>query len=645
MSGEPCSREKSWRPRGERTCLLNEIMPKKFFSVFLVGALLLGSLTASEQTRKSASSGSGRAAAWTGVVMYTRTQTQSDNKTVERVSGRGKDTRNWEMKFDYKAMVGVIEDPERNGLSAGKASITHSFTSKDTNVAVEKNSCDRGKTWQEMTGTFVSETTISGQGKEDANVHVGVNSDGTYSVSVGIPQIKGTVAGSQSSTFSGQCTPKEAKRRTMPPSPTTIQGQSLTSDGTHRVDPNDPYRLAGSYSLTLPGGVVETITWNLQKNATELRIIDLEFEDMKYPNWDDWQPISEQTGTVDGNWVKIKATVFNGSGETKTGEVYLKETYKGDKWDGARPDVPLKDQTFTVTLDAGEQRELEMLWDSSGYAWFDDGRPRLVQRIKAEAWENYRKVDEMTKNLKVRPKPIVLVPGIWSNRNHFEIYQNLFTTTHSYGWKAMAVVDTSSHGRIAGEGTTKPSTANRTVYALADNLTTYVHEVRGSLNAWHIDMLAHSTGGLVARLYVHKQMEILPDNHPVIKHLMLMGTPNNGVPCADSMGYNDAFRDSMQTAKELMPDEIALFNKYVTQRKGTKFSALVGNSVPILCTTPQWNDGFVSVESAKYGIEDVTFTSAMHPNMVSTENFNGYVRAHVVVGPRGTYPHATAAQK
>ena len=35
-----------------------------------------------------------------------------------------------------------------------------------------------------------------------------------------------------------------------------------------------------------------------------------------------------------------------------------------------------------------------MVWDSSGYAWFDDGRPRLVQRIKAELEENGKKIDE-----------------------------------------------------------------------------------------------------------------------------------------------------------------------------------------------------------------------------------------------------------
>lgn len=87
-----------------------------------------------------------------------------------------------------------------------------------------------------------------------------------------------------------------------------------------------------------------------------------------------------------------------------------------------------------------------------------------------------------------------------------------------------------------------------------------------------------------------------------------------------------------------MPADIALFNQCVTHRKGTKLSALVGNSIPILCATPEWNDGFVSVESAKFGIADFAMTKAQHPDMVSTKTFGDFVKPHLVTGPRGTYP-------
>ena len=617
-----------------------KITPLKFISVFLLSVLLGGAISASAQTaKKSESSGGGGSEAWTGVITYTRTQTQTDSKTIERVSGRGKDTRNWEMHYDYKATVGVMESPEKNGTNIGKASITHTFTTKETSIAVEKNSCDRGKTWQEMTGTFTSETKTSGQGKKDADVNIGINSDGTYSVSVGVPEIDGTVTGSETSAFSGQCTPKQGKNTNLPETPTKIQGTSLTSDGTTRVDPNDPNKLSGSYSLPLPGGVVETITWSLQRHVTPLRIVELKFEDMKYPQWNNWQEISEQKGTVDGNWVKIKATVFNGSGVTKSGEVHFKETYKGDKWDGARPDAALDDQVFPLTLASGESYEVEMIWNSGGYAWYDDGRPRLVQRIKAELWADAKKVDDETKNLKVAPKPLVIIPGIWTGPNDFAAFQNILTTTHSYDWKAAIAGDTSSWGKIGGEnGIAQISSRHSSIYDTADNVTTYVNGIRKELNAWHVDMLGHGTGGLSARLYVHKQMEMVSDGLPVVRHLLLLGTPNNGINCVEVLAGLFTDEENKQIVKDLSPEAMAEFNKYVNQRKGTMFSALVGSMVPIPCGLPDWSDGRVTVESARHGIEDATETKSLHGDLMSTQNFSDYIKPHIAVGPLGTYP-------
>lgn len=228
---------------------------------------------------------------------------------------------------------------------------------------------------------------------------------------------------------------------------TTVDGNSLTSDGTHRINPSDPNRLSGSYSKTWQN-VTETISWNLQKCAAPLRITDLQFEDMRYPNWNDWQEISEQKGTVDGNLVKIKAKVLNASGETKYADVRFKETYKGDKWDGAKPDAPLKDAVVFVRVEANSEETVELLWDSSGYAWFDDGRPRLVQRIKAELEENSKKIDEQTRNLKVAPKPPVLVHGLWSNWQAWEPWQNVLTTAHSYDWKAFPVGEKAEYGKM-----------------------------------------------------------------------------------------------------------------------------------------------------------------------------------------------------
>ena len=259
------------------------------FALILLFTIICGNFSAFAQTKSKPAAATKCSGAWTGSITYSRYQKMTDNKTTPRVSGRGEDKRDWEMIYDYKASVAVVEAPEKNGSNIGKATITHDFSSTEKITAVEKNSCDRGKTWKDMRGESLSKTLTVGRGERvEANVNVGVNMDGTYTVSVGLPQIKGENSGSQSSSFSGQCQPKEGKTFNMPPTPTTIDGNSLTSDGKHRVDPADPNRLSGEYTRTWQN-VTEKISWNLEKCGAPLRITDLRFEDMKFPKWDDWQ--------------------------------------------------------------------------------------------------------------------------------------------------------------------------------------------------------------------------------------------------------------------------------------------------------------------------------------------------------------------
>ena len=582
--------------------------------------------------------------AWTGTITYTRTQTMSDNKTVERVSGRGQDTRNWEMKYDYNAQVRVIESPENNGSSVGKGKIAHDMTSTEKNTAVERNSCDRGKTWQDMRGTFTSQSKTSGSADVDANVSVGVNSDGTYSISVGLPQIQGQTAGSQSSTFSGQCTAKEGKTLTMPPTQTNIDGNSLTSDGTNRINPDDPDRLSGSYSKTWQN-VTETITWTLQRCGGALQINDLKFEHMAFPNWDDWVAIQEQTGTTDGNFVKMKAKVLNTSGETKFAEIAFKETYKGDKWDGAKPDYPLKDSMVSVRLEPGEEREVEALWDTSGFAWYDDGRPRLVQRVKAEIWENNKKADELTSNIKIAPKPLVLVHGLRSNWKAWETWQNILTTSHSYDWKAFAVGEKPENGVMNTGGEFLSSAPTNTIAQNAAELKKYIDYAQRHRNAWHVDIVAHSMGGLISRSHINNLMPLqYADGRPQIAHLVMLGTPNMGSPCADVMGAAfDLLGKKVEAIRELRPSVVEQFNRVTTNRKGVKFAVLAGDPLPTMCKTIVWNDGVVPVPSAIWQIEDNARSGNIHTDLTGTADFSTFVKPRLAVGPRGDHNPAAPA--
>ncbi len=153
--------------------------------------------------------------AWTGTVSYRRTQSLSDGKTVDRVSGRGQDRKEFELNYDYKALVAVTEAPGGRG-SIGKATVNQTSSSKETAIARETNSCDQGKSWREMTGTFTTEINTHGTGTDVANVTVGVEEDGTYRVGVAAPRISGRTTSSQSASYSGQCSKKEGKTTTSP---------------------------------------------------------------------------------------------------------------------------------------------------------------------------------------------------------------------------------------------------------------------------------------------------------------------------------------------------------------------------------------------------------------------------------------------
>ena len=628
----------------------NGLFKKLFLIVLCLGVLNGNVPNAAAQTRRASNqqqtssnqpnkAGQKCSGAWTGNVTYTRTQTMTDSKTVKRVSNRGEDKRDWEMRYNYKASVAVLETPERNGSNVGKARIEHKFSSIDKTVAREENSCDRGKTFQVMTGNFLTKTETTGNATNaEANVNVGVNADGTYTVSVGLPQIQGLTTGKETSSFSGQCQPKKGKDLTMPPTTTSVDGNSLTSDGKNRVNPQDPNHLSGSYSKTWQN-VTETISWNLEKCGAPLRITDLQFEDMKYPNWNDWQEIVEQRGTIDGNLVRIRAKVLNASGETKYADVRFKETFKGDKWDGARPDAPLKDDVVSVRVEANSEETVELVWDSSGYAWFDDGRPRLVQRIKAELEENSKKIGEKTENLKVAPKPLVLVHGLWSNWRAWEAWQNILTTSHSYDWKAFPVGEKAEHGKMNTGGAFLSTEPTNSIGENARELEKYVEYAQKDRNAWHVDLVAHSMGGLISRYYISQIMENnAQDGRPRVAHLVMLGTPNMGSPCADVM--NVAFESlgkNVEAVRQLRVDQVANFNTVNKYRKGVKFSALAGNPLPTMCKEVVWNDGVVSVPSAKWTIADTAESKNIHTDLTGTSDFSAFVKPRLAVGPKGNH--------
>jgi len=573
--------------------------------------------------------------AWTGSMTYKRTQTLEETKTVDRVSARGKDTKSIEMKLDYKAQVAVIEDPSRNGGSIGRATVVHKFTSSEKTQAVEKNSCDQGKTWRDMKGTFINSTeTKATEAGVQANVTVGLNMDGTYSVSLSMSPIIGETTGKESSEYSGQCKEKNGNTYNHGPVNANIPGQGLRSDGRHRYDPASPNKISGSYTADVKGGS-ETITWNLRKCGAPLQIVSLAFDDMKFPNWNDWQELNPQTGTTDGNQVRVRVKVLNASGEQRSGELSVKETFTGDKYNGSRPDMPIKDSATYVRLDPGEEREIELLWDTSGYAWFDDGRPRSIQHVKAEIWENNKLVDNLTEIIKFKPKPIVLVHGLRQNWRQFEGWQNVLTTTHSYDWKAFPVGEKPEKGRMfMGDFATENKRPPFSIQQNATALKTYIEYAQTSQNAWHVDIVAHSTGGQVARVYISQMMPATyGDGRPQVTNLLTLGTPHLGSKCADLLYLFSRDEDTYQATTEFADD----LNRRYLARRGVRFAALGGDGLATVCKSLEWGDGFVTLSSAHWDIADKATTDTPHEEMTGNVDFTNFVKPRLAKGPQANH--------
>ena len=590
----------------------------------------------------------GCAGGWSGVVTFTKTlkdSLESDEPGIRKNTDRILHKTSRDYEYAGRAVV--------DGSNPQNAVVNTNVLFNDTDLdwGQEKvfdtcNSRENGH-WFIIEGNDDKQTQARVSGSAQSfNLYVN-EANGTYGFNLAFPDADGVYKREQHTKRTGHCQPKNNEPYDKSENtPTKVEGERFSVDS-QKVDPNDPDHLSGTKIWGDDGkGQVRTfifqVTWRFTRCPQKLLITELKFEHPKFPDPDDWKQIGEVPGTIDGNRVKVKAKVLNMSAETKFADLKISETYKGDKWNGARANEELPEGQTSLRLEGGEEREVEFVWDTEGQSWFDDGRPHLLHRIKAELSENGQKKDEKEGRLNIAPKPVVLVHGIWSDYKIWEpLYHNLLTENHSYQWKAYLVGEKPEHGVMKTGGALLSGGESASVFDNADQLATYVRYAQEDSNAWHVDMVAHSTGGLVARLYLHKLMPISPDARPLVKHLVMLGTPNGGVKCVDVfLGKLGLLKSELNAARELTNDEMLNFNRYVVNTGGTKLSALAGNPVPMICGGLEWNDGLVTVKSALFNLTDTGQSNDLNYQLVDGKNFGNFVKPHLVTGPKGTYPIA-----
>jgi hypothetical protein len=323
-------------------------------------------------------------------------------------------------------------------------------------------------------------------------------------------------------------------------------------------------------------------------------------------------------GTTDGNHVIATATFTNRTAYTIRSMVKWRERV------GRRTllDAGGSVASPIVTFPAGAQTVVTLEWDTNGFAW-ERGRPASDRQLEVTTGMGGGYVA-----VKVLPKPIIAVHG-WNADYH--------------GWDVAKVklpgyVHPELRGRIFAVGdeqgigimNTDPSSGN-SIAANAAQEKIYIQTIREKTDAEHVDLLVHSMGGLISRYYVQNLMPMARDGMPVASHLMMLGTPNMGSPCADIIGL---IADGIPT-QQLKPSYVdGVFDRQVVDKRGVPFSIIAGDTGVRTCQSSRTGDGVVEVESAFWTLQDRMKTFAQHLEETDLPSiYDGFVRTHVNQDP------------
>jgi pimeloyl-ACP methyl ester carboxylesterase len=570
-----------------------------------------------------------------GTVSYTKTVATSSS---------GKFGSNRTMRRVYQAQIQIRDDGRTQGSATvsadggvngsfnfnGRVEASETETLQQLDVSEKDEYCNvtikgRGTAQRVRCESRTDDRMQASGASESVNVFLGLRGR-TMILSIGnLPRLSGTVSRQSSTSCTGTCTPTKPLGSSSSVE-TNRQGErtAATDEGVIQFNPESFNRLSGSWTRTSSDGATnETFQWHLSRCAPALEIADIRFEHKRVPNPDKWVGIDPLAGTIDGNTVKIKARVFNHGGDTAYANVKFFETKSNEQ---------LPDAAVSVAIKPGEARDVEYEWDTSGFAWDENMRNQSEREIRAELEGG---TTEKAK-VKILPKPVIMVHGLWSNAGAWAEYPAFLSEAHSFAWRGFAVGADPAHGKMETGNEPGNHRPTNTIYQNARELEKQIKFTRESMNAWHVDIVAHSMGGLISRQYINSFMQYEWDMRPSVTHLVMLGTPNQGSPCADIVNYlfEENGHNDMQAMRELKPIIVRAFNARVTDRKKVLFSVMAGTPLPFTCNEKVRGDLVVPLQSALYTVPDRGYTASDHLEMTGKKDFLGFVLPRLAVGPK-----------
>jgi pimeloyl-ACP methyl ester carboxylesterase len=441
---------------------------------------------------------------WSGTITYTKTQNQNEhNKTP---TGYISSTSS----FQATAEITVRED----GSASASAKVKVSGKIEDVKEGSEccmisLAGCSR-KGGFKLADIITTESTA--QATAVAKSRVSITGE-TLIANIGVPEAIGKTVRTVQMIRKKECdSVNQDVTKTQESAVSYLVGPINISAS---VDPKNPNVIRG----TQRDGDTE-ISYSFSRCAApDIKISDLALEEHKYPDAQAWHDAGGET--VDGNLVRLKAKVRNDGSAPGYATVKFTETQENIELPGS----------VSVSLQPGEEREIESEWDTSGFAWSNDGKPKSNRQIKAEIAN-----ESLTEDIRILPKPVILVHGLWANAAGWSSYQSYLNEAHSFAWRAFPVGARPEIAKMSTGDRVGNYAPTNSIFQNAQELGKEIKHVREEMNAWHVDIVAHSMGGLISRFYIHSFMQPVFDGKPEVGHLVMLGTPNMGSPCADLMG-------------------------------------------------------------------------------------------------------------
>lgn len=365
--------------------------------------------------------------------------------------------------------------------------------------------------------------------------------------------------------------------------PTTpYQGTTLTRPVSNTVN----YPDAGGGS-----GQTETMSGTMTLSCA-LCVSNIVFRQLVDPTTGDQMQQLPNNTTYDGNVLEVSATVHNTSDRTLTSIVSFGDTKtEVHEAQGTQLLQP-------VTFPAGSTKTVTESIDTSGMAWLGQ-HPQAQHTIQVET-----AFGGAQRDLTILPKPVVLVHGWNADATTWDAMKNLLAAKDPQ-WPVFAVGDAWAQ---AGETMDTDPATGQWISANAAAEAKYIEHVRSMTGAQHVDLVVHSMGGLISRYYIDRLMldqPHPPGGRPLVSHLVMLGTPNMGSPCAELVSAPAVIAGGGRPTLQLTTAYISLvFDHQITNQHGVPFSVIAGTGIPT-CLSLINGDIVVTKDSAWWDYTDV----------------------------------------